>query len=89
MNKPYTQFDANTRFFSSRTTKESLVWHVDKEDRDVEVISDSKGWSFQSENGLPQELRLGSKISIGATEWHRLLKTDDATDLLIKIIPKV
>ena len=59
-----------------------LVWHQDKEDREIEVL-EGEGWMFQRDNELPLELKKGDRIFIKELEIHRVLK--GTTDLKIKI----
>ena len=79
------QIDENTRIrrFSSNVPVDDLVWHRDKNDRIVEVIS-GEGWMFQRDNSVPKNLVEGEKISISKNEWHRVVKGEG--DLVLKII---
>ena len=70
------------RKFSKYVEANQLVWHRDREDRFVEVIS-GKGWSIQLDNKLPQKLTEGSTFAIKAGQYHRILKGEN--DLKIKI----
>jgi len=70
------------REFSSDTHQDELIWHRDKNDRIVEVISGS-GWKFQRDNRLPVLLREGDRFHIPAEQYHRLLR--GKTKLVVKI----
>lgn len=70
------------REFSSDTQQDELVWHRDKNDRIVEVVSGS-GWKFQRDNNLPVLLREGDRFKIPAEQYHRLLR--GKTKLVVKI----
>lgn len=71
------------RKFSKSVNASDLVWHRDRENRIVEVIS-GNGWHFQSDDCLPVLLEKGTRVSIPAGEYHRVIKGKD--DLVIKII---
>jgi len=70
------------RKFAYNTDSGDLIWHRDREDRSVEVIS-SKGWMFQFDNELPFEMKDGDRINIKKNSWHRVIKGKG--DLIIKI----
>ena len=78
---PY-QDNSNIRTFSKDVNPMELVWHQDKEDREIEVL-EGEGWMFQRDNELPLELKKGDCIFITELEIHRVLK--GTTDLKIKI----
>jgi quercetin dioxygenase-like cupin family protein len=78
---PY-QDNSNIRIFSKDVDPMELVWHQDKEDREIEVL-EGEGWMFQRDNELPLELKKGDRIFIKELEIHRVLK--GSTDLKIKI----
>lgn len=87
-NTPYSQSkNGNTilREFNSNVSDKELVWHRDKENRTVKVISGS-GWKFQRDNKLPIELKEGDIIKIKKMEWHRIVKGN--SNLKIEIIKK-
>jgi len=63
-----------------------LVWHRDKEDREVTIL-EGKGWKFQYDDELPFELKEGDTISIKKLEYHRIIKGD--TNLKIRLLKKV
>lgn len=70
------------REFSSDTQQDELIWHRDKNDRIVEVVS-GVGWKFQRDNNLPVLLREGDRFKIPAEQYHRLLR--GKTNLVVKI----
>jgi quercetin dioxygenase-like cupin family protein len=71
------------REFSVDTDSSELVWHRDKEDREVTILEGS-GWKFQYDNELPFELKEGDTISIKKLEYHRIIKGD--TNLKIRLL---
>ena len=79
--KPYIN-DANVRTFSKKVNSMELVWHQDKEDRNIEIL-EGEGWLFQRDNELPLLLKEGDHIFITANQIHRIIKGN--TDLKIKI----
>jgi len=79
--QPY-QDSSNIRLFSKDVNPMDLVWHQDKEDRDIEVL-EGEGWQIQFDNELPFEIRKGDRIFITEGRIHRTLK--GTTDLKIKI----
>ena len=79
--QPYKD-DSNIRIFSKDVDPMELVWHQDKEDREIEVL-EGKGWELQMDNELPFKLVSGDHIFIREGRIHRILK--GTTDLKIKI----
>lgn len=76
------QNNSFTRVFGESVDSSELVWHRDKRNRKVEVISGS-GWKFQYDNGIPFELKVGNTLTIEAYEYHRIIK--GTTDLILRI----
>ena len=72
----------DTRVFSNKVNKLELVWHKDKEDRNIEIL-EGKDWKMQFDNELPFELVKGDHIFIKRHRIHRIHK--GTTDLKIKI----
>lgn len=70
------------RTFKKDVKEDELVWHRDKEDREVRVIK-GDDWKFQREDCLPILLREGDVIQIKKEEWHRIIK--GRTDLIVEI----
>ena len=59
---PYIDQD-NIRTFSKNVDPMDLIWHMDDEDRNIEVL-EGKGWQFQKDNELPFQLNVGDNIFI-------------------------
>ena len=72
------------RTFSPDIMDEELKWHVDMEDRIVEVLNEND-WEFQFDNQLP--IRMDGTIEIKMGEWHRIIK--GSTPLNVKITRSV
>lgn len=72
----------DVRTFSKDTDEMSLIWHTDKENRDITIL-EGKGWRFQRDNELPIELSKGDTLYIPEGQVHRILK--GSTDLVIQI----
>jgi quercetin dioxygenase-like cupin family protein len=79
--KPY-QDSSNIRVFSKNVDPMELVWHQDKEDRNIEIL-EGEGWQLQFDNELPFDLKKGDCIFITESRIHRVLK--GSTDLKIRI----
>jgi hypothetical protein len=73
------------REFSTDTDSSELIWHRDKEDREVTIL-EGNGWKFQRDNELPFILKKGDTIYIKKNEYHRIIKGD--TDLKISLLKK-
>ena len=72
----------NIRTFSKDVDPMKLIWHMDNEDRNIEIL-EGKGWHMQFDNELPFELVSGDHIFIKRHRVHRIHK--GVTDLKIKI----
>ena len=86
MVNPYVEYIGSgylLRVFYEDVMDEELVWHRDKEDREVEVIS-GVGWKLQMDNQLPEELEEGKIYSINKMEYHRLIKGNGTLRLKIR-----
>ena len=59
------------RTFSQDIDEEELVWHRDRQDREVIVLQETD-WQFQFDNELPQVLK--NTIFIPKNTYHRLIK---------------
>ena len=59
------------REFGEDVDIHELEWHIDKEDRIVEVI-DNDGWEVQIDNELPKLLK--DKLFIPKETYHRIIK---------------
>ena len=78
---PYTD-NSNIRTFSKDVNTMDLIWHMDNEDRNIEVL-EGKGWKFQRDDELPLDLTEGIRIFIPRHQVHRVIK--GTTDLKIQI----
>ena len=81
--EPYSQIKENNlieRTFSSETDPESLVWHRDREDRQVTVLQETD-WQFQFDNEIPQLLK--DVIFIPKNTYHRVIKGTGELNLQI------
>ena len=89
MNYPFTEQNISketlVRLFESSVAESDLIWHRDRQDRIVEVLS-GKGWKLQLDNKLPIELYEGHYVYIPAGVFHRLILGD--TDLKLQITEK-
>lgn len=74
------------RTFPINVESSELVWHRDREHRQVKVL-EGTGWFFQLDEKIPFELKEGSELFIPKMEWHRLFKAGD-TDLVLEIVEK-
>lgn len=70
------------RVFDGDTDNDELVWHRDKNPREIQVLH-GKGWQFQRDNEIPFIINTNSKFNIDAMVYHRLIKGD--TQLILKI----
>ena len=68
------------REFSKDVDNHELEWHLDREDRLVEVIYNNN-WYIQLDNQLPVLLK--NTIFIPKETYHRVIKGDDK--LIVKI----
>ena len=86
---PYNEISkGNNRYireFSTDTDSSELIWHRDKEDREVTIL-EGRGWKFQRDNELPITLKKGDTIHIKKNEYHRIIKGD--TNLRISLLKK-
>ena len=75
MDLPYTEKSVGNnqyiREFSTDVDTHELEWHIDKEDRTIEVI-ENIDWQFQLDNNLPQLLK--ETIFIPKETYHRVIK---------------
>ncbi len=72
-------------FDSEDTSQEELIWHQDREDREV-TVEKSKDWHLQLENEIPVKLEKGQTYFIPAYTWHRLLI--GKKKLIVEIVKK-
>lgn len=74
--KPYEEYNNvfhKLRVFSEEVNSDELVWHRDKEDRLIEVVSGEE-WMFQFDNELPFEMKPGMVFDIPKETYHRIIK---------------
>ncbi len=70
------------RIFDS-SKDEELIWHIDKEDREVTFI-EGDGWYIQIENEIPQSLNKKGFFKIPKETWHRIINSKK-TKLILNI----
>lgn len=70
------------REFDGDVDEQELVWHRDRNDREVAVV-EGIGWKLQMDNELPKELMVGKLYNIKAMEYHRLIKGNGTLKLKI------
>lgn len=70
------------RLFSPKTHSEELIWHWDREDREIHVLR-SGGWKYQEENLEERRLKNGEVFFIPRGVWHRVMKGKG--DLIVKV----
>jgi len=78
-NLPFKQIRKDSmliREFSKDVNSNELVWHRDRSDRLVRVIS-GPGWGLQIENSLPVLMEVGKTYFIPKKTYHRLIKGKD------------
>jgi len=73
------------RYFSQVFTEDELDWHRDREDRTINLISGSN-WLIQLDNELPVLIESGKSYQVPAGLWHRVIRTDKATDMVLEIL---
>jgi quercetin dioxygenase-like cupin family protein len=79
--KPYVD-DGCVRTFNANVNHGDLVWHRDKEDREITVLSGS-GWKFQFDNQLPFDIEEGMCFFVPCMTYHRIIRGE--TNLTISI----
>jgi hypothetical protein len=70
--KPYKEDDCIRTFYPD-VHDYDLEWHVDFEDRMIDVV-ESDGWKLQFDNQIPQILSVGQRIFIEKMAWHRIIR---------------
>mgnify|MGYP001455219385 CR=1 FL=1 len=71
------------RSFDKSLSREELVWHRDKEDRELCLI-EGEGWYLQFDNELPNLMQKNVSYKIPKATWHRITNTNE-TKLLISV----
>jgi len=83
--RPYKQTDLGNnqyiREFDSNVDTYELEWHLDKEDRLIDVVENVGGWEVQLDNNLP--CLLEQSIFIPKETYHRVIK--GSGKLVVKI----
>jgi len=83
--RPYKQTDLGgnqyIREFDSNVDIHELEWHLDKEDRLIEVVENVGGWEVQLDNNLP--CLIEQPIFIPKETYHRVIK--GSGKLVVKI----
>lgn len=85
MVNPYVETKTSShilREFDGDVDEQELVWHRDRNDREVTVV-EGTGWKLQMDNELPKELMIGKLYNIKAMEYHRLIKGNGTLKLKI------
>jgi len=86
---PYNDLGMETnlflREFEEDVNDSELIWHRDKSDREVTVLS-GYNWKLQMDDELPEELKHGRVYHINKMVYHRLIK--GSGKLLLKIREK-
>ena len=70
------------REFKENVDSEELIWHRDKENREVTILQ-SSGWQLQMDNEIPKTLEEGKTYYIPAFVYHRVIK--GSGNLIVKI----
>ena len=70
------------REFKENVDSEELIWHRDRENREVTILQ-SSGWQLQMDNEIPKTLEEGKTYYIPAFVYHRVIKGDG--NLVVKI----
>ena len=85
MSLPYNETNLGNnqyiREFDSNVDNYELEWHLDKEDRLVEVVKNEGNWQVQLDNSLP--VLLDKNIFIPKETYHRVIK--GTGNLVVKI----
>ena len=71
------------RSFSVLEDTNELIWHRDREDREVFVI-EANGWSLQMDNEIPVLLEDSATYHIPARTFHRVIKGEGDLVVLIE-----
>ena len=71
------------RSFRKYLCEEELIWHRDKEDRDLYLV-EGDGWYIQRDNELPELMQKGSIFKIPKETWHRIINKNGA-NLVINV----
>ena len=83
--KPYKETKKDNvirRTFSKDVPISELVWHRDKEDRIVKVLSETD-WMIQFDNELPVKMNVNEEYYIPKESFHRVIKGNG--ELMVEI----
>lgn len=83
--KPYSDVYVDNviiRSFDLDVDVEELIWHRDKRNRIVTILS-GEGWKLQMDNQIPLIMNVNSVFIIPKEMYHRILK--GKTKLLVQI----
>jgi len=83
--KPYSEErneNVIRRTFSKSVNESELVWHRDKKDRVVKLLSETD-WMIQFDNELPRKMSIDEAITIPKNIYHRVIK--GSGDLMVEI----
>lgn len=72
------------RHFRATSNSGELDWHRDREDRIVSLVSGT-GWLIQLDNELPVPIEFSQEHLIPSGTWHRIIRTKQATDIVLRI----
>ena len=75
--------NAFERTFSFSTSDEYLVWHRDREDREVSLV-EGEEWYIQLDNELPRLLSKDTSCNIPKLTWHRIINKN-RSNLVINV----
>jgi hypothetical protein len=82
MTNPYTEKEYTkhgtferyiVRTFSDDVNEEELIWHKDRQNRTIHILSGSE-WKIQLEDNLPLDLEIGKEYYIPKETYHRVIK---------------
>jgi hypothetical protein len=71
------------RVISESKASNETTWHRDRRDRVVLVV-EGAGWKFQRDNAIPQTIKRGDILTVGANEWHRVIPGQGDLVVVIK-----
>ena len=86
MDFPFTEKQISKKYFLREfkrdVVSDELIWHMDREDRYVKVVS-GDGWELQMDNQLPEIMTEGKTFFIPRYTYHRVIKGN--SDLVVEI----
>ena len=71
------------RVFEENIDDEELIWHRDRKNRVIKVLSGSD-WKLQYDNELPFVMKMNEIYEIEAEQYHRVIKGKDKLVLEIR-----